>query len=210
MGLEKINILRKQKGISLDALVSLSGVPKGTLSKISAGITKNPSLDTMTAIANALGCSIDDFHDNISPIKKDYSTIPGALPIARHSLPILGGIHCGEPQFAEQEFEYYTYAGAEINADFILRANGDSMVGARIYDGDLIFIRSQPDVENGQIAAVLIDDATTLKRVYKLQDGRCELRAENPKYAPIMVGGMDETRTIKILGRAVALQSDIV
>lgn len=72
--------------------------------------------------------------------------------------PLLGNIACGEPIFANEERELYVEAGANIQADFCLRAKGDSMIGARIYDGDIVFIKQQPMVEDGEIAAVLIED----------------------------------------------------
>lgn len=100
--------------------------------------------------------------------------------------------------------------GADVDCDFALRCKGDSMTGARIYDGDIVFIKRQDFVDEGAIAAVLIDDDATLKRVYHLADGRLELRAENPKYRPIVVGGEDDTRIYKILGKAMAFQSVII
>ena len=81
------------------------------------------------------------------------------------------------------------------------------MIGARIYDGDIVFVRRQDDVEDGELAAVLIGDEAMLKRVFKLGD-RMQLRSENPAYPPIMVSGEDNL-PIKILGKAVAFQSYI-
>ena len=81
------------------------------------------------------------------------------------------------------------------------------MIGARILDGDVVFIRKQDVVDDGSIAAVLIDDDATLKRVYHLADGRVELRAENPKFAPIVIGGENETRMCRIIGKAVGFMS---
>ena len=69
---------------------------------------------------------------------------------------------------ANEEKELYVEAGANIHADFCLKAKGDSMIGARIYDGDIVFIRKQEMVNNGEIAAVMIDDEATLKRVQLL------------------------------------------
>ena len=73
-----------------------------------------------------------------------------------------------------------------------------------------MFIRRQDDVDDGAIAAVMIDDEATLKRVYRLADGRIELRAANARYAPIILGGENETRSIRILGRAVAFQGSLI
>ena len=93
---------------------------------------------------------------------------------------------------------------SDVAADFVLRARGDSMINARIYDGDIVFIKSQPDVENGQIAAVVIDDEATLKRVYK-QNSFITLQSENPAYPPLVISS-SSGKNVKIIGRAVAFQ----
>ena len=95
-----------------------------------------------------------------------------------------------------------------MSADFCLEAKGDSMINARIFDGDIVFIKQQPDVENGEIAAVVMGDDATLKRVYKY-DGTIQLRAENPMYAPMTFTG-EQLNNIRIIGKAVAFQSRIV
>jgi repressor LexA len=81
------------------------------------------------------------------------------------------------------------------------------MKNARILDGDIVFIRQQPDVENGQIAAVSINDDATLKRVYKYKD-HIALHAENPEYPPIIVD-CNDMNNIRILGKAIAFQSTV-
>ena len=97
--------------------------------------------------------------------------------------------------------------GENIDADFCLRAVGDSMIGARIYDSDIVFIRKQTMVENGEIAAVVIDGEATLKRVYYFPEkAKLILSPENPKYEPLVFLGA-ELDEIQILGRAVAFQS---
>lgn len=131
------------------------------------------------------------------------------LPITKKKFPLLGNIACGEPIFADEDFEGYVEAGADIDADFCLRASGDSMVGARIHDGDIVFIKQQPIVDNGQIAAVLIENEATLKRFYYDQaSDTVQLMAENPSYAPI-VKMKSDLEDIRILGRAIAFQSII-
>lgn len=132
---------------------------------------------------------------------------PGALPVTIRRVPLLGSIACGEPILAESDLDTFAVVGNAVKCDFALRCQGDSMINARIYDGDVVFIKKQEFVDDGTIAAVLIDDDATLKRVYKLSDGRIELRAENPLYKPIMIGGEGETRTFRVLGKAVAFQS---
>ena len=84
------------------------------------------------------------------------------------------------------------------------------MIGARIYDGDIVFIRSQSTVDNGEIAAVIINDEATLKRVYYYpNEEKLILSPENPRYAPL-VYIRDELESIKILGKAVAFQSTVI
>lgn len=130
-----------------------------------------------------------------------------ALPVTTQRVPLLGAIACGEPILAQADTDTFAVVGSAIECDFALRCQGDSMINARIYDGDVVFIKKQEYVDDGTIAAVLLDDDATLKRVYKLADGRVELRAENPKFRPIIVGGEGETRAFRILGKAVAFQS---
>ena len=140
---------------------------------------------------------------------QEFSLPPGALPITVQRVPLLGSIHAGEPTFAEENFDGYAVLGSAVRCDFALRVVGDSMINARIYDGDIVFIRKQDTVENGEIAAVLIDDETTLKRVRFIGNGITVFYPENPKYEPIFYGGEGETRNVRILGKAVAFQGDV-
>ena len=104
-------------------------------------------------------------------------------------------------------WEVFYSVSDDIDADFCLRAKGDSMTGARIYDGDIVFIRRQPTVENGEIAAVIIDNEATLKRVYFYKDkDKLVLSPENPAFEPLVYIG-SELEEIRILGKAVAFQS---
>jgi len=123
-------------------------------------------------------------------------------------IPILGTIAAGNPILAQQHIEGYEYADESLKADFCLRVKGDSMVNARILDGDLIYIRQQPDVENGEIAAVIIDnEEATLKRVYKI-NGTVILRAENPNYQDKILSKKD-MKNVRILGKAVLFKSEV-
>ena len=144
--------------------------------------------------------------DDDAPALPPYDNI---VPITTHKIPVLGTIACGTPIYAEEQFEYYVEVGVEIQADYAVHAKGDSMIGARIYDGDLVFIRIQPMVDNGQIAAVCIDNEATLKRVYYYPDKKkLVLSAENPAYEPLVYVG-EELDQVRILGKAVAFQSDV-
>ena len=92
-----------------------------------------------------------------------------------------------------------------IKADFALRCHGDSMIGVHIHDGDIVYIRQQPDVNNGSIAAVCIENSATLKRVYKYPD-KLVLSPANPQYEPLVYTG-DELSQVRILGKAVGFIS---
>lgn len=127
--------------------------------------------------------------------------------IETKKFPMLGEIACGEPIAAHQEFETFVEASDSINADFCLTAKGDSMINARIFDGDVVFIKEQPTVNNGEIAAVVVENDVTLKRVY-LYANRLELRPENPTY-PVLNYEGPELDNVRILGKAVAFQSYI-
>ena len=122
-------------------------------------------------------------------------------------IPILGTIACGAPILAQEHIESYTELPGGIHADFALICKGDSMAGARIFDGDIVYIRAQEQVENGQIAAVLIDGEATLKRV-RCFDDRIALEPENPTYRPLILWAEDMNRA-RILGKAVAFTSTI-
>lgn len=124
----------------------------------------------------------------------------------RKKVPMLGSIAAGVPRYVFECQEVYEYA--EQKVDFCLRVKGDSMINARILDGDTVFIRNQPDVETGEVAAVIIDgEEATLKRVYKI-NGTVVLRAENPKYKDLIFSKKD-MRTIQILGKAVYFKSEV-
>lgn len=123
-------------------------------------------------------------------------------------VPVLGKIACGLPLLAEENIVDYEFTEARDDVDFALIARGDSMINARIFDGDIVFIRRQDDVNDGEIAAVLIDDEATLKRVYKL-NGDLLLKAENPMRDDIRITAKDR-KQVKILGKAVAFKSRLI
>ena len=138
-------------------------------------------------------------------------TDPKILPIKKKRLPLLGNIACGEPIFASNdEWQGWVEASDDIEADFCLRAKGDSMINARIHDGDIVFIRKQSIVDNGQIAGVLIDHEATLKRMYYDRENNIvQLVAENPSYPPLVYAG-EKLNEIRVLGLAVAFQSSLL
>ena len=136
--------------------------------------------------------------------------LPNVFPVSKKRIPFLGQIACGEPIFCNEDRESYVVAGADVRADFCLKARGDSMTGARIMDGDVVFIQKDAEIVNGQIYAVEIDDEATLKRVY-YDEAAQELRllAENPRY-PTMVYSGERLAHVHVLGKAIAFQSDVI
>lgn len=183
--------IAKMKGLTPYKISKGTGVSCSTLTSWKNG-DYTPKLDKLKLIADFLGVDIRDITEGNG----------------QNRLPILGTIACGSPIFAEENVEGYASPCYGISADFCLFAKGDSMVGARIYEGDLVFIKKQPRVENGEIAAVLIDDSATLKRVYLYpEDKKLVLAPENPKYKPLVFVG-EEMNSIQILGKAVAFQSE--
>jgi repressor LexA len=196
MGLEKINELRKAQKLSLVQLSEKSGIPKSTLSKITAGITQNPNLETIQAIARALGVPVDYFDDE----SKSMGMIQGLLPIRKKRVPLLGDVAAGEPIWAQESHEDYVLADGDVSCDFALKVKGDSMEPL-LYDGDVVFVRQQPDVLDGQIAVVLVDDSATLKLLYHIKGG-IQLVSKNSAYAPMIYTGSNATG-VQILGLAV-------
>jgi len=119
----------------------------------------------------------------------------------KHKLvPILGTIAAGQPILAQENIIGYEQVEENEDLDFCLKVKGNSMIGARIYDGDIVFIHKQDDVENGEIAAVIIDgEEATLKRVYKRR-GEIVLHSENPTI-PDMIFTSKDRKEIRILGK---------
>ena len=116
----------------------------------------------------------------------DMFSVNGVLPLPEtKKRPRLGTIACGEPILAQENIEDYDDVPNDIKCDFTLLCKGDSMIDARIHDGDVVYIRQQPSVENGEIAAVLIGDEATLKRVF-VYDDKVVLQPANPAYSPLV------------------------
>jgi repressor LexA len=204
---ETLKRLRKERGMTLESLATRVGTSRQTIHRYESGIISNVPHKMVSELARALDVppSVLMGWDNESSAKQ-YENV---MPISVKRLPLLGDIACGEPIYASEEHDSFISTDIGLDADFCLRAHGDSMVGARIYDGDIVFIRAQDSVDNGEIAAVIINDEATLKRVYYYpDDAKLILSAENPRYAPFVYVG-DELNEIKIIGKAVAFQSNI-
>lgn len=188
---ERIRQARERMGLTQVELAERINTSKQNLFKYENDIITNIPSDKIEAIARETKTTPSYIMGWNTPAANKRNAI---------TFPILGAVSCGEPQFMAETDE--TYANA---ADFALFAKGDSMKDARINDGDIVFIKSQPTVENGQIAAVAIDDNATLKRFYKYDD-LIVLRACNPAYKDIEIREKDG-KNVVVLGLAVAFQS---
>lgn len=207
----KLLQLKTENGYTTDALSELSGVPKGTINKLLNGETRNPTASTLKRLADALGCELAYLCGKPSDIPgvhrlSELTSAADLMPVRRRKIPLIGDIAAGQPIQCEEEIEI-TDCADDTQADFALRVRGDSMVGARIHDGDTVFIRRQDDVDDGQIAAVIIDGQATLKRVYHIPNG-LQLLSENPRYPP-MIFTYPACDSIRIIGQAVAFQSEL-
>ena len=179
-------------------------IASGSITKWKNGT--RPSEKNLRKLAEHFGVTPDYFfvdHSNTVPLPSNVR------PVQTKRFPMLGNIACGEPIFAEEDHETYIDASSDIKADFCLTAKGNSMIGARIHDGDVVFIRSQPTVNNGEIAAVIIGDEATLKRWYFYPDkAKLVLSPENPSYEPLVFIG-EELNSVRCIGKAICFMSTL-
>lgn len=206
---------REELGFSQDELAKKMGyTSRSSIAKIESGTNDIPQ-SKIVAFAEALNTTpayLMGWETAQKPSNDDFDvfSVPNIHPIKLKKFPLLGEIACGEPIFADEDKENYIMADHDIKADFCLVAKGDSMINARIFDGDTVFIKKQPIVDNGEIAAVIIDDEATLKRVYYDKESNVlTLMAENPKFKS-MVFTDSELDTIRILGKAVYFTSMVI
>lgn len=214
---DRIKRLREEKRISQDELAKRCGYSsRSTISKIENG-ERNLTSDKIEIIAKALNVdpfSLYDFDQATEVltdrINNNLNNISNIIPLPKtKKVPRLGKIACGEPILAEENYEDYDDVPEEIKCDFTLICDGDSMINARIQDGDVVYFREQSQVENGEIAACLVDGEfetkATLKRFYKYDD-KIILQAENPKYQPFVYVN-EEMNKVRIIGKAVGFTS---
>lgn len=205
---DKIKFNREKLGYTLEELSKLVGVSAPTIQRYESGEIKNVRRDKISKLAKALNVSpayLMGWEDeNSDPILEN---IPGIItPVKLKKIPILGTIACGKPILAEENYDGYFMIDENLPySDFILRAKGDSMIDANIHEGDLVFFRKQNDVDNGTIAAVLIEDEATLKRVNKSNDTLI-LQPCNTNYNPIIINKSDNKKVL-ILGQMVGVYS---
>ena len=191
---EKIKQRRNQLGLSVEEVAESLNISRATLYRYESGQIEKMPVTVIEPLADIL---------DISP--SELLGWDESCEVSGRRIPLVGTIACGSPIIAEENIEDFIAAPLGCDADFALRCKGDSMIRARICDGDIVFIHAQSDCGNGEIAAVLIGDEATLKRVYKQQDS-ITLMPENSEYAPL-VFRRDELNEIRILGKAVGFIS---
>lgn len=186
----RIAELRRERGYKQEELAEMALVSRITLARYETG-TIEPGAFALSRIADALGVSADE-------LLCRTDKLPPFIQMTRSTVPVVGSIACGTPITAEQNIDGYADLPDGVHADFALRCIGDSMAPT-FRDGDIVLIRQQPEVENGQIAAVGINGEATLKHVY-INDNGILLVADNPKYQPIQ---LSESNSVVIYGLAI-------
>ena len=206
---EMLQQRRKELGLTMAEIAEKVNVSEGTISRWESGEIQHMKRDKIKLLAEAL---------RISPLAIMGISPKEELPIRRYreimeigkkTFPLFSGIACGEPILMNETIECYVSSTTDLQADFVLRAVGTSMEPG-ICDGDLVFIRSQPSVDNGHVAAVAIGDSATLKRVYWYQQSQTLiLRADNPRVSEMVYSDIS-LEEVRILGKAVALQRNVL
>lgn len=192
--------LRKRDGYSQQELAQKIGVSRSTIGMYETG-EREPAFETLEALA-------DTFNVNMATLLGQPSgsvCLPkNIVPIGHMpQVPLVGRIACGTPILAEENITDYVDLPGHVRADYALTCIGDSMINAGIRDGDIVYIRQQSVVDNGQIAAVLVgDEEATLKRFYRVGD-TVTLNAENPAFPPLVFVG-EEVSHVHIIGLAIA------
>lgn len=205
------NIKRRRQQLKMtqtDLALKMGYADKSMIAKIEKGNVDLPQ-SKILAFANVLETTPGEL------MGWDYEaepteTVDNIYKLDKIKLPMLGKVACGEPIFADEDRESYIMIGTDIGADFCLQCQGDSMINARIHDGDIVFVKKTDIVENGEIAVVIIDDEATLKRFfYYREQNLIILKPENPKYQDIILTG-EQLNQVRVIGRAVAFQSDVI
>ena len=205
---ERLKSLRQEKGWSQQRLADELKLSKSSVNMYERG-EREPGFETMETIADLFNVDMNYLygHTDIKiadPIvrSKRPTIPPGFEPMPKmKKVPLVGSIACGDPITAEQNIEKMVDVPESIRCDFSLTCHGDSMIDAGIHDRDIVYIRIQPEVENGEIAAVRIGDEATLKRVY-YSDDTLTLMPANPAYAPLVYAGA-QLADVQIDGKAV-------
>ncbi len=199
---ERLKECMEKADIRPSELSKVTGIDKSSISRYLKG-DYVPKQLKITALADALHVNAGWLLTGVAQQEDtNYSSLKNIIPLEVKKVPLLGTIAAGEPVLCDEHIELMLPCDSNVHADFALRVHGDSMIDVNYFDGDIVFIHQQPVVEDGQIAAVRIDDSATLKRFYKIPGG-CMLLSENPNYKP-MTFTADNCDDIAIIGIPVA------
>lgn len=183
---------RDTRNMSLQVLGEKVGLTKKTIQRYENGEIRI-DMDRIEDIANALEVEVPQLLDGAqSFLGMNVDNIGTTL------VPLVGRICCGNGVLAYEDVEEYIPVAKDFvkSGDYIfLRAQGNSMIGSRIIDGDLILIRKQPTVDEGEIAAVLIGEEAVLKKVYR-NGNQIVLQSSNPDFPPIFCNEGDDVTII--------------
>lgn len=198
--MNNLKALRLGLGMNMKQVAAALNIPYTTYVSYEKG-DREPNSEMLIKMADFFRTTVD-YIIGKSNTSEDIIPLPGIKAV-----PLLGSIACGTPLLAQENLDGTVAMPDFIRADFALKCKGDSMTGARIFDNDIVYIKEQSTVENGEIAAVLIDNDATLKRFYRYGD-TVVLRAENPSYKELQYE-KEELNSIRILGKAVYFFSKI-
>lgn len=206
---DRFKEVRSAHNLTQREVAGVFHVSNGTIGNWESG-NRIPDTDTLSRIADYFNVTVDYLLGRTDdPTGKEQAPIPGLYPVTKKKFPVLGKVACGEPIFAEEDRETWITASADINADFCLIAQWDSMTGAHIEDGDIVFIKEMAVVENGYIAVVLIGDEATLKYIdWRPETSTLILTPANPAFRTQIYQGEDLNQ-IRVLGMAVTLQKNL-
>ena len=201
----RLKEIRESTGIDQKSFAEMFNINKTTYNRYESGDIKRLQLNKIQEICDKFNINpawLLGFKD----IEKYW--FPAKFYAKTKKIAVLGCIAAGIPILAQENITGYEDVPESANIDFCLEVKGDSMIGARIYDNDILFVRQQPTVENGEIAVVQIDnESATVKRFYKL-DGSIILRAENPKYKD-MIFDKKEAENVRVLGKVILLKGAV-
>lgn len=208
---DRLKYCRQVSRETQEEIGAIAGVHKSTVQRWESGETSKIGLPTIEKLANHFNVRADWLSGKDVPMQTTYEeknnifSIPGIMPIGKGSyIPLIGNVACGKPILAVEDATETLWLPENIHADFALRCKGDSMINARINDNDIVYIHNQPTVDNGEIAAVIVnDEEVTLKRVYYYKENNLLiLKPENSSYEDQVYQG-EELAHVRIIGKAV-------
>lgn len=205
---DRIKERRKAMNMTQEELAEKLGLQKSAIAKYENGRVQNIKRPIIAKMADILECS-PAYLMALDTDSAKTPPHPSLRPVGTQRFKVLGSVACGEPVFMAEEVDVTIDVDNPPKADYVLTAKGDSMINIGIHDGDIIFVKEQPTVENGQVAVVALGDEACLKRFYYYQEKSLMiLKSENPAYQDIIKVG-PELEDVRVLGRAVKYQGTV-